>query len=244
MRIPQWFTDYKDQILKNIHSLEIIEEYAISHDVGKPYCLEIDSDGRWHYPNHAEISKKMWLDRGGNPIVGNLIGLDMIMHTKTKEEIKEIKLPIKDQITLLITALAELHANAELFGGIESTSFIIKWKKLNKLGNFLCDYNFNHSYVYVIVRRDLTNAQKAVQAGHSLVEATKAFINGDMEHPSIIICEVKSEDKLKMVMKELEGKVNYKAFQEPDRNNEYTALASEPVRGEKRKLFSRFQLIS
>jgi len=36
--------------------------------------------------------------------------------------------------TLLLTALAEIHSNAEMFGGIESTSFKIKWKQLNRRG--------------------------------------------------------------------------------------------------------------
>jgi len=36
--------------------------------------------------------------------------------------------------TLLLTGLAEIHSNAEMFGGIESTSFKIKWKQINKRG--------------------------------------------------------------------------------------------------------------
>lgn len=40
---------------------------------------------------------------------------------------------------LLLTALSELHANAEMFGGIESTSFHIKWKTLSKTGRHICN---------------------------------------------------------------------------------------------------------
>lgn len=244
MRIPQWFSEYKDQILDNIHPLEIIKAYTINHDIGKPYCVTVDPDGKKHYPNHAAISKQKWLEDGGDVTVGNLIGLDMVMHTESKEDIKARKLPVQDSLTLLVVALAEIHANAELFGGIESTSFKIKWKKLDKTGKYLCNYYFEHPYVYVIVRKDLSPAQKAVQSTHAGIEVARNFINPQDEHPSVIICEVKSEDKLKQVMKELDGKINYKAFQEPDRNNEYTALASQPVTGEQRKIFSRFQLIS
>jgi hypothetical protein len=37
-------------------------------------------------------------------------------------------------ISLLITGLAEIHANAEMFGGIESTSFKMKYKQINRRG--------------------------------------------------------------------------------------------------------------
>lgn len=243
MRIPQWFSEYKDQILNNLHDLNIIKQYTVNHDIGKPYCLTIDADGKKHYPDHANISKQVWLERGGDEITANLIGLDMIMHTESKEEIKARNLSIKDAMTLLITSLAEIHANAEMFGGIESTSFKIKWKKLDKIGKFLCNEYFNHPYMYVIVRKDLSPAQKAVQSSHACIESARAFIKPDDSHPSVIICEVRSEQKLKMVMEELNGKVNYKTFQEPDIGNQYTALATEPIYNDKRKLFSRFQLI-
>jgi len=36
--------------------------------------------------------------------------------------------------TLLLTGLAEIHANADMFGGIESTSFKMKWKQINRRG--------------------------------------------------------------------------------------------------------------
>lgn len=98
--------------------------------------------------------------------------------------------------------------------------------------------------MYIITRRNLGNAQKAVQSVHAAIEATRLFIKEGQEHPSVIIVEVKSEEKLKKVMEELDGRVNYKIFREPDRNNEITALATEPVYGDVRKLFSRFQLIS
>jgi hypothetical protein len=38
-------------------------------------------------------------------------------------------------LTLLVTSLCELHSNASMFGGIESTSFKIKYKQLDKRGN-------------------------------------------------------------------------------------------------------------
>jgi hypothetical protein len=49
----------------------------------------------------------------------------------------------KDAITLLIAALAEVHSNASLFGGIESTSFKIKWKTIDKRGRQICKRYFS-----------------------------------------------------------------------------------------------------
>jgi D-alanine-D-alanine ligase-like ATP-grasp enzyme len=97
--------------------------------------------------------------------------------------------------------------------------------------------------MYIITRRNIGNAQKAVQSVHAAIEATRAFVKNGQEHPSVIILEVKSEEKLKKVMEELDGKVNYVIFRESDRDNEITALATEPIYGETRKLFKRFQLI-
>jgi hypothetical protein len=37
-------------------------------------------------------------------------------------------------MTLLVAALAEIHSNAQLFGGIESVSFKSKWKNWDRRG--------------------------------------------------------------------------------------------------------------
>lgn len=40
-----------------------------------------------------------------------------------------------ETLTLLVTSLCEIHANADMFGGIESSSFKIKFKQLDRRGN-------------------------------------------------------------------------------------------------------------
>lgn len=136
-KIPNWLVLNYDNILNNIHDEDIIKAYNIFHDCGKPKCHIVDDHGKSHFPNHAEVSKEVWNSHFDNETVGNLIGLDMLLHTATADEIVGMNLNIKDSMTLLITALAEIHSNAEMFGGIESDSFKIKWKKLDRRGKML-----------------------------------------------------------------------------------------------------------
>lgn len=244
-RLPSWYAKYQSEIREKLHDYKTIKHYTIWHDISKPYVKTIDAEGKTHYPNHAQKSKEIWDELFPNrPIIGNLIGHDMDFHTfKTVEEIFTQKLTTQDICTLMIVALAELHSNARMFGGQESDSFKIKFKKLQKLGDAVCERLFDHPYVYAIVRNDLSPAQKAVQSGHALIESTRNFnMNGN--HPSVILCVVKSEDKLKSVCKELmDKKIKFSEFREPDIGNQLTAIASEPLRGESRDAFKRFQLL-
>lgn len=108
-----------------------VNSYHVYHDCGKPYCRTVDDEGRQHFPNHAQVSYDKWMELGGSENIGWYILNDMAFHTLKGEKIDPI---IKDDRspTLLLTAWAELHANAQMFGGIESTSFKIKRKFLEK----------------------------------------------------------------------------------------------------------------
>jgi hypothetical protein len=132
-KLPDWFDP---ELINLCPDLETMELYHIYHDCGKPYCLTIDDEGRRHFPDHARISASIWRVNGGDPTIAELIARDMDMHL-----LKPAEADTYDRIdlapALLLTALAELHANASMFGGIESTSFKIKWKALNKLGRKL-----------------------------------------------------------------------------------------------------------
>lgn len=114
------------------------EDYILYHDCGKPFCHTVDADGKSHFPNHAEVSQKVFLEAGGNETSAKLIGWDMLIHSANSEEIENYcKIwSIQDAFTLLFVALSEVHANAKMFGpeGIESTSFKIKWKKIDQRG--------------------------------------------------------------------------------------------------------------
>lgn len=145
-KLPDWFLQYRNQLLQNLLSEDIIREYTIYHDCGKPYCLFIDENGKRHFPDHVNKSYQVWLSVGGSPIVAKLISMDMCIHTMKSCDIDDF-IKHNEAITLLIVGLAEIHSNAVMFGGINSNSFKIKWKQINKKGKQICQKLFERDYV-------------------------------------------------------------------------------------------------
>lgn len=99
--------------------------------------------------------------------------------------------------------------------------------------------------MYVFVREDLSPAQIAVQSCHAAIECANAFALKDLaEHPSVIILGVKNEVKLHQIRQFLiENDVQHAHFYEPDIGDELTAVATQPIFGERRRLFRKFQLV-
>tara|TARA_B100000678_G_scaffold35206_1_gene25727 strand:+ start:1919 stop:2524 length:606 start_codon:yes stop_codon:yes gene_type:complete len=135
-RLPQWAS--RPEVLDVLPSRDVMHAYHVFHDCGKPFCLETDEEGRRHFPDHAAVSKRIWLEAGGDPEVGELIGMDMDAHLLKADGLEEFASRTQAR-ALLLTALAEIHANAYMFGGIESVSFKIKWKHLDKRGRQVLD---------------------------------------------------------------------------------------------------------
>jgi hypothetical protein len=132
-RIPEWLYENKDLILSNLVEKDSLKLYTIMHDCGKPFCIQIDEEGKRHFPNHAEISYQVFSEFYDDEVAAQLILHDMDIHTLKSEGVEEFsKNPYS--IALLFSGLAEIHSNARMFGGIESTSFKIKWKCLNQRG--------------------------------------------------------------------------------------------------------------
>lgn len=136
-KLPSWMHEYREKLLNNLLPKDIIEEYTVFHDCGKPYCLSIDPEGKRHFPNHAEVSYQTWQKYSNNEQVAKLIRMDMMIHTMKATDIDEF-IKHLEAITLLLTGLAEVHSNAKMFGGIDSTSFKIKWNQINKRGKAIC----------------------------------------------------------------------------------------------------------
>jgi len=86
--------------------------------------------------------------------------------------------------------------------------------------------------------------QQAVQSIHAVIEFTKTFQISQI-HPHVVLCHVKNESSLFTIAHKLEQQnILFQFFQEPDLNNEYTAIAAGIVYGEKRKLFSKLTLFT
>jgi len=114
-----------------------------------------------------------------------------------------------------------------------------------------------HGYVYVIVRTDLSAPQIAVQSCHAVIEMMKSHVENEVlssymgcgtrhpkEHPSVIICGVKSLVKLENTIDKLYNEdICFHEFREPDIGNELTAIATPPIYGDERKFFRKYQLL-
>lgn len=140
-RLPDWWAAYATRLLGSIHPDSVWDPYTLYHDCGKPYCRVVDSEGKAHFPDHATVSRKVWADAEGSAEVGHLITHDMAVHVLTAAEIDtqlKAKWSAADAATLLVAALAEVHANADMFGGIESVSFKSKLKNVERRGRQIC----------------------------------------------------------------------------------------------------------
>lgn len=148
-RLPDWFGAYGPRLVSKLHPEDKLRLYTKYHDCGKPYCQIFNEEtGRHHFPNHAEVSRHVWKCVGGDEVVGLLIGNDMVVHTATAEEIDQ-KLngewSCEDSVSLLLAAIAEIHSNSKLFGGVASVSFKMKQKTVDKRGKRMCKHLFGQT---------------------------------------------------------------------------------------------------
>jgi hypothetical protein len=132
-KLPDWVLENRDLLISSLPDDETLELYTTYHDCGKPFCLEIDSEGKRHFPNHAEVSYRIFSQVFSNTLAAQLVLHDMDIHLLKSDGVSDFcKNPYA--LTLLLAGLAELHSNARMFGGTDSTSFKIKWKCINQRG--------------------------------------------------------------------------------------------------------------
>lgn len=127
---PVLFTYYENNKSKLL-TVDVMKEYHIMHDCGKPLCLEYDANNKRHFPNHAECSFLQYSELSNNTIIADLIRRDMCFHTIKGEELKKLW-ESENSTSLYLTAWAEIISNSNMFGGIDSVSFKIKKKHLIK----------------------------------------------------------------------------------------------------------------
>lgn len=134
---PDWIEDAILAQTKERIDGRLVELYQVYHDCGKPLCRTVDADGRQHFPDHALVSRDRWLEcSDGSPealLVADLIAQDMDVHRLRSVDVPEFAAR-PNAATLLLTGLCELHSNAQMFGGLDSTGFKIKYKNLDRFG--------------------------------------------------------------------------------------------------------------
>lgn len=139
-KIPEWIYTHKDLFLNNLPDDETLNLYTIWHDCAKPFVLCIDDNGKRHFPNHAEISAKIFSEIFDNNVAHDLILHDMDIHKLKSGGIEEF-CKNKYHLTSLLVGLCEINSNCQLFGGIQSESFKIKFKSISKMGQKIIQRN-------------------------------------------------------------------------------------------------------
>lgn len=95
------------------------------------------------------------------------------------------------------------------------------------------------------MRRDLPAAQIAVQAAHAAVEAARSFLPAEHPHPHLVLCGVSRERDLLAAADRLDrAGIRFALFREPDRNDEVTALATEPLGPARRGALARYRCLT
>jgi len=99
--------------------------------------------------------------------------------------------------------------------------------------------------MYVITRDDLPSIQRTVQATHAAIEAARnGLIEPTATHPHLVLCTSPDEISLSQQADALTSAgIRVTLFHEPDRNNELTAIATEPLCNRRRKLLRRLPLL-
>ena len=99
-------------------------------------------------------------------------------------------------------------------------------------------------FVYILVRNDMPKVIQLVQASHAVHESGIEFgkIGDRVSH--FCVLGVKNEDELLAAAfrAEVDG-FKFHVFHEPDDGVGYSAMATEPIVGERRKAFSQYKLL-
>lgn len=96
-------------------------------------------------------------------------------------------------------------------------------------------------YIYTLVRKDIPIADQLVQTGHACLEAGYAFPT--KTKCNLVLLELEDLDHLQNTVELLQKKnIQFITFTEPDDNMGLTAICTEPIFGNRRKVLQKFKL--
>jgi hypothetical protein len=146
-RLPSWFAQHGNELLAMQAPYPRALRYQIYHDCAKPLVLHRDEQGKAHFPDHARASAELFGAHYPHlRLEQALIREDMRLHTMAASELDELSSLREEGVllwpTLLLTALCELHDNAAMFGGVQTTNFKAKLSQVDRRGKALCKRMF------------------------------------------------------------------------------------------------------
>lgn len=101
------------------------------------------------------------------------------------------------------------------------------------------------NHVYIFIRRDLSFPQQVVQSCHAAIEAAKSLFSPELDHPHLVVCGIRDERQLHRALRKVEqAGIKCCPFYEPDRGNELTSFATEPVFSDRRHIFKRYNCLA
>lgn len=90
----------------------------------------------------------------------------------------------------------------------------------------------------------MSASQCAVQSCHAAIEAANHFDFKSLDHPHVVILSARDERRLYRARRYLiDQGVKHVQFHESDLDDQLTALATEPIQGDRRQLFRKYQLL-
>ena len=100
----------------------------------------------------------------------------------------------------------------------------------------------SEKYLYVFVRQDISVPEQSVQALHSIYHLA-INTRPDPDIPNVVYIGVPDVFALQKVLRKLEdNQITHYCWHEPDNNLGFTAIATEAISGEKRKILSNYRL--
>jgi len=86
--------------------------------------------------------------------------------------------------------------------------------------------------------------QQIVQCCHAILEVGKSLLLSDCPHPHVVVIAISDERQLFRCLDRLHRlAVPHRAFHEPDRQNELTAIATGPIAGQQRQIFRHYRCL-